>query len=588
MNRLVRIAYLGFIAGDTKAFTIIHQVSFAILLGASAALLSALRPDSAVGHEWLVSGSALLVIATLGAVYSERFSRSWVPNLAIPLLDFLALGMCRLGTYPDGAGLSILAFTPVVWLVTSFRTRGAVIALGAVLITLTPVSLFGGDAPVDAARIVLALILPVAVVLVAGLTIGLETRLRSMNARLTAALERQQSLTSDLQKASALLRGTGASVDVGVIVFDENGGTAFKNPAFTSHLDATVKRLVGAQTTSNGPGDTDTASGSPTATGTVIDESAIADGDMFGADGHTRIDPRESPVARARRGERFADELIWVGPQGGDQLALSISSVSWQGHPSIAPHMIVTTQDVTSTQQLIRARERILASVSHELRTPLTSIMGYTDLALDELENGSSAAASAIASYLAVVQRNSDQLLAMVEDILSAQQTPSNRFELNITEFELAPLIDDVVEQLRSTATDQEVELAVESAGSPTISADSKRITQVLTNLVVNGIKYSGPGHRVTVRTRSDALGIGFDVVDDGAGMPAREVDQLFTAFFRGDAARASSQRGVGLGLSLVKGIVDAHAGTITVSSIEGAGSTFSVRIPSRDEGTRP
>lgn len=112
MNRLVRIAYLGFVAGDSKAFTIIHQVSFAILLGASAALLSALRPDSAVGHEWLISGSVLLVIATLGAVYSEKFSRSWVPNLAIPLLDFLALGLCRLGTYPDGAGLSVLAFTP--------------------------------------------------------------------------------------------------------------------------------------------------------------------------------------------------------------------------------------------------------------------------------------------------------------------------------------------------------------------------------------------------------------------------------------------------------------------------------------------
>lgn len=70
---------------------------------------------------------------------------------------------------------------------------------------------------------------------------------------------------------------------------------------------------------------------------------------------------------------------------------------------------------------------------------------------------------------------------------------------------------------------------------------------------MVNGIKYSGPGHRVTVRTRADALGIGFDVVDDGAGIPAREVDQLFTAFFRGDAARASSQRGVGLGLSWSK-----------------------------------
>ena len=112
MNRLARIAYLGFVAGDTKAFTIIHQVSFAILLGASAALLSALRPDSAVADDSILAGAGLLIVATLGAVYSEKFSRAWVPNLVIPLLDFLALGLCRWATYPDGGVLSILAFTP--------------------------------------------------------------------------------------------------------------------------------------------------------------------------------------------------------------------------------------------------------------------------------------------------------------------------------------------------------------------------------------------------------------------------------------------------------------------------------------------
>ncbi|MGO1292197.1 MAG: sensor histidine kinase [Brevibacterium linens] len=576
MNWLARIAYLGFVAGDTKALTIIHQVSFAILLGASAALLSALRPDSAVADDSMLAGAGLLLVATLGAVYSEKFSRAWVPNLVIPLLDFLALGLCRWATYPDGGVLSILAFTPVVWLVTSFRTRGALISVAAVLITLTPVSLFDGERPVDAARIVLALIQPVAVILVSAMIIGLETRLSSTNLRLSAAFDRQRDLTRDLQRTSTLLRGTGASVDVGVKVLDENGTTVFENPAFATHLNAAVAQMTGEQ---DSPAD---------AVAAGVMDAGVDEVDMFRADGITRIPPSNSPVTRARRGERFSDELIWVSPQDGEQLALSVTAVGWQGHPSIAPHTIVTTQDVTATQQLIRARERILASVSHELRTPLTSIMGYTELALDELDDGSPTAASAIASYLTVVQRNSDQLLTMVEDILRTQQTQSNRFELKITEFELTPLIDDVVAQLRSTAADQEVELAVEATGEPVLTADPQRIGQVLTNLVVNGIKYSGRGHHVTVKTQSDALGAGFDVVDDGAGIPAAEVDQLFTAFFRGAAAQASSQRGVGLGLALVKGIVDAHAGTITVSSIEGAGSTFSVRIPSRDEGIRP
>ena len=571
MTRIARFIRLGFIAGDVKTFTSIHQATFGILLGASAFLLNFLRPDDAVEGVWLLAGLLLLALATVGAFFAHRFERTAIPDLVIPLLDFAALGLCRLATYPDGAGLSILAFTPTVWLVMTFKMRGAAIALLGVLVTLTPVSLFVGDTPIDAARVVLALILPVAVVLVSGMIIGFDMRLHAANQRLSSALQSQERLTRDLKKTGALLKGTGSSVDVGVIVLDDEGSTVFENPAFRSHVAAA----------------------------STLDSDGLGDyaSIVFTADGTTRLPPVDTPLARIRRGELFSEELYWVGEPGDDQRALSVSAVEWQGHPSIAPHTILTTHDVTRTQHLIRARETIMASVSHELRTPLTSIIGYTELAIDELgeetQTTASAvseqgpAASSIACYLEVIRRNSEQLFALVEDILVEQQAESTRLHLNTSAVDVASVVDDVVRSLQPMAADNGVELRVEKHASISIMADPRRLTQVLTNLVSNGIKYSGAGHHVTVTPMIDASGGGFDVRDDGPGLSASDLERLFTPFFRSDSARSSTQRGVGLGLAVTKTLVEAHGGTISVSSELRHGSVFSVRVPTGLEGER-
>lgn len=571
MTSIARLIRLGFIAGDVKTFTSIHQATFAVLLGTSAFLLSFLRPADDVKEIWLLTGSLLLVLATVGAFFAHRFKHTAIPNLVIPLLDFAALGLCRLATYPDGAGLSILAFTPTVWLVMTFKMRGAAIALLGVLVTLTPVSLFVGDAPTDAARVVLALILPVAVILVSGMIVGFDMRLHAANQRLSSALQSQERLTRDLKKTGALLRGTGASVDVGVIVLDDGGSSVFENPAYRSHLAAA-------------------AAAQP-------DEQGRFESIVFAADGTTRLSPADTPLARVRRGEFFSDELYWVGEPGGDQRALAVSAVQWQGHPSIAPHTILTTHDVTRTQHLIRARETIMASVSHELRTPLTSIIGYTELAIDELEEETATttsataepgtASSSIACHLEVIRRNSEQLYALVEDILLEQQAESARLHLNISAVDVASIVDEVVRSLQPAAADNGVELRIEEPASIIVMADPRRLTQVLTNLVSNGIKYSGAGHHVTVIPKTDVSGGGFDVRDDGPGLSPAEVERLFTPYFRSASARGSTQRGAGLGLTVTKTLVEAHGGEICVSSELGHGSVFSVRLPIGAEGER-
>nr|WP_246475973.1 HAMP domain-containing sensor histidine kinase [Brevibacterium renqingii] len=233
----------------------------------------------------------------------------------------------------------------------------------------------------------------------------------------------------------------------------------------------------------------------------------------------------------------------------------------------------------------MRSREEFTASVSHELRTPLTSIIGYTELALDELVDDPATEHSAAVGHLGVIQRNSEQLFALVEDILLEQQAGSHRLRLQRTDLDLGALIEEVIGALCPAATEHGVRLSLGEIDHLHINADEKRLTQVLTNLVFNGIKYSGTGRTVTVRSAVEAAGIGFDVVDDGRGIDSADLDRLFSPFFRGTAAQTSTKRGVGLGLAVTKSIVDAHGGTITVDSALGRGTRFSVRIPTTGEG---
>lgn len=573
MTGLGRFIRQAFVVGEVRAFSIIHQSAFAVLLGSVSIALGLLRTES-VHVTWLLAGLCVLVVTTAGAFitnrFTRRFTRTALPDLIIPLLDFAALGMCRFATYPDGGGLSYLAVIPSIWLVIMLKGRGIVIATAAVLLTVTPVSIFGGDAPIDAARILLAAILPVAVALITAMVAGFDLRVRAGSQRLSTALQSQQKLTAEIKRTSALWRTTSESIDVGVLVLDESGASIFENSAFHTHLAHAVPA---------GADDTD-------------DRSWV----VFAADAATEVSPEHRPLTRARRGEVFTDELIWVGPPGEERRALTVSTTAMQDDARGDSHMIMVTYDVTATQHLIRARESILASVSHELRTPLTSIMGYTELAIDEVEDAEEATASAsaghrtgpppIAGHLEVIRRNSEQLYALVEDILLEQQAESRRLNLKLSTIDLGSLIDEVVGSLQPAAKALGVELSIDdTAAHSSVTADPKRLTQVLTNLVYNGLKYSGPGRHVLVTTKADCTGDGFDVSDDGPGMPRDEVERLFTPFFRGAAARESTQRGVGLGLSVTKSIVDAHGGEIRVSSAPGQGSTFSVRLPAAHEG---
>ena len=233
-----------------------------------------------------------------------------------------------------------------------------------------------------------------------------------------------------------------------------------------------------------------------------------------------------------------------------------------------------------------RIKDEFVASVSHELRTPLTSIIGYVDVILDDTENLPEDARS----YLLVVQRNARRLHRLVDDLLSTA-LQSVATVLDIERVSVTELLERSAVEARkaAAAAGLELELDTTRAGSELdINGDSERLAQVFDNLFSNAIKYTPAGGRVEGTVGRDGDVAVVRVRDTGRGIAEAEQSKIFNKFFRGSTVLTDAIPGVGLGLAITKTIVDAHGGSITVSSELGKGATFEVRLPARRAAARP
>jgi len=220
-----------------------------------------------------------------------------------------------------------------------------------------------------------------------------------------------------------------------------------------------------------------------------------------------------------------------------------------------------------------RLKGELISVVSHDLRTPLTSIMGYLELVLDGAEGPLTAEQR---GFLEVIERNADRLLALVNDLLLISSAEAGKLELNLAEADLAEVAEHVVEAQRPRAEQLELELRL--VGESVVAVvDRARIAELLENLVSNALKFTPPGGSVEVRvSRLDELAV-LEVADTGIGISAGDRNHMFERFFR--SRRARKVPGIGLGLSIVKAIVTAHGGRISVESRPGQGTTFRVEL---------
>jgi signal transduction histidine kinase len=181
--------------------------------------------------------------------------------------------------------------------------------------------------------------------------------------------------------------------------------------------------------------------------------------------------------------------------------------------------------------------------------------------------------------FLAVIKRNTERLERLVDDLLLVAQLESGTFTLETSDVDLRNLLSGCVEAARPIADDKAIDLTVE-AEVVHFAGDQQRLEQLVENLISNALKYTPDGGRVATRLYRENGDVEIEVEDSGIGIAEDEQQFLFDRFFRASTATDGAIPGVGLGLTIVKAIADAHQGTIQVESQEGQGTTFRVQLP--------
>jgi PAS domain S-box-containing protein len=226
-----------------------------------------------------------------------------------------------------------------------------------------------------------------------------------------------------------------------------------------------------------------------------------------------------------------------------------------------------------------RSKDEFLAMVSHELRSPLNAILGYSRM----LRSGP-VDRDAISKVTAVIERNAKAQLQIIEDLLDSARIITGKLRIELEPIDLVPALEAALDTVRPTAEAKGISLAANFGPSPEVTlGDSTRLQQVVWNLLSNGIKFTPEGGRVELRMESDANHIRIKVSDTGKGIDPEFLPFAFDPLRQADSSSARRYGGLGLGLSLVKHLVELHGGTITAASEgSGRGSTFTVTLPRR------
>jgi PAS domain S-box-containing protein len=224
-----------------------------------------------------------------------------------------------------------------------------------------------------------------------------------------------------------------------------------------------------------------------------------------------------------------------------------------------------------------RMKDQIVANVSHELRTPLTAIDGWVHVLLGE-EPGP--LTDEQRRFLGIVKRNSDRLMRLVGDLLVAGQIEAGKLSLELEDVDVAALARETAESVAHSAQAKRIALMVHAAAPVWVSGDRQRLTQLLSNLVVNAIKFTPEEGSVDIRVSAVDGSCRIAVSDTGIGIPRAERKHLFERFYRASTATASGITGTGLGLAISKAIAESHGGTLELADEDGPGTEFVVALP--------
>jgi signal transduction histidine kinase/CheY-like chemotaxis protein len=285
--------------------------------------------------------------------------------------------------------------------------------------------------------------------------------------------------------------------------------------------------------------------------------------------------------------------IVLVGPRGLDRADHALAAVQRLGNVSILERPVRGATMISALLAALRGRRRqyeardaiqrrdqFLAMLGHELRNPLAAIM----LAVETLPKGDGA------RQRAILERQSRHLARLVDDLLDVARVTSGKIQLRTEPLDLTDLVSRCVQGAELAADARGIELRTHLASEPLpIDGDQIRIEEVFNNLIANALKYSPSGSRITVTTRRDGGRCIAEVTDTGVGISPDMIDRVFELFAQVNTSLDRSLGGLGIGLTLVRSLVELHGGTVRASSPGlGCGSTFVVELPAATRAARP
>lgn len=507
--------------------------------------LVALFEPAALAYVEVGIGFGVIVLASLTLLVFpwERLADEWLLILAV--MDIVGVAIVRDVLLPFVTPIGLLSVFPVMWIVYGFARRFVVIAIaGALFISGYPF-LSQWELPAHGEWVTI-LALPLIVIGIAFAVSIAGAQLRRSRASALRARDKAEDSLLRVRDSEILLRS---------ILDTVNAAVAFYGPD---------RRLIMANQLAH-----DTVHSA----GFELDAVPYAGPNVLQADRITPIPLEDQIIPRALRGDLIADHLEWLGEPSNQIAILATSRQIFRGTDDDLLGTLVVAYDVTELAEAVMVREEFVITVSHELRTPLTSIIGYLEVIEDEIDTHS----LGLARYFEIINRNSQELQRRVSELLTLSD---KTLELTKEAVSVDMLVGEVLDQFLPSAATKNLTLERDIPDATMAEIDPGAYRQVVQNLLSNAIKYTPQNGVISVELQIvDGL-VELCVSDTGIGMTAMELQHAFDRFYRAAAARTGAIQGFGVGLSLVRDIVDAHGGNITADSERGKGTRITVRVP--------
>ncbi|GAA3203548.1 PAS domain-containing sensor histidine kinase [Microbacterium terregens] len=503
-------------------------------------IIGAVLMPSMFASPFFVTG-----ILSIFAITVATLSLPWhrLPLLAvvvIPLADAMAIGVV---VFDNDSRFAYLWVFPIAWVATHFSLRWLLATLGMITVFMAIDATLENAPPTSVQRIV--------VITISLGFLGLATFNGAQHARALRRLLRRHSarLQTTLDRAHRQAHRTTQmfnSLDVGIARIDGSGEIVKANDAFIElyALDRNDLNLPARSI------EYYTERGRP-------------------------LPAHDQPRTRAARGDLLDDEQVWLYDPDGTWHIISVSTRPLPASPGRSSTLLLV-QDVSEIHRAEVERRAILAAVSHELRNPLQVVLGHTEILLERDD-----LAPRVRAQIANIDAAGERMLRMVGENL-ADARASTHASVEKTQVDVRRVLEASIESFLPAMKPAGMTLELNLVEDMDCLGDAFRLRQVFDNVLNNAVKYTRADGKVTISSRSGAEQLSIRFADSGIGMEADEVPHIFDQYFRGHAARESGATGTGIGMGIVREIVEDHGGTVTVTSEPGIGTTVTVTLARR------